>query len=123
MIAQGSPRHFGNIRIEIRTMKEKQSLEYYAKLPYTTIVEQWDDGKGPYWVARIAELPHCMIHADTPEEAVKEIEEVKRDWIMSNLRRGLQIPEPKTHGAASRPGLESPLRSTNSYLPGPKSKT
>ena len=72
-----------------------KELEYYAKLPYTVIVEQWDDGKGPYWVARIAELPHCLIHADTPEEAIKEIQEVKVDWIKSNLERGLPIPEPR----------------------------
>jgi predicted HicB family RNase H-like nuclease len=73
----------------------EKELEYYARLPYTVIVEQWDDGKGPYWVARIAELPHCLIHADTPEEAMKEILEVKIDWIKSNLQRGLPIPEPR----------------------------
>ena len=73
----------------------EKEFEYYAKLPYTVIVEQWDDGEGPYWVARIAELPHCLIHADTPEEAVKEIQEVKMDWIRSNLERGLRIPEPR----------------------------
>jgi len=74
---------------------KKNDLEYYANLPYSIILEQWDDGKGPYWVARIAELPHCLIHGDTPEEAVREIGEVKRDWIKSNLERGLTIPEPR----------------------------
>lgn len=73
----------------------ERDVEYYAKLPYTIILEQWDDGKGTYWVARIAELPHCLIHGDTPEEAVREIEEVKRDWIKSNLERGLPVPEPR----------------------------
>ena len=73
----------------------EKELEHYAKLPYTVIVEQWDDGEGPYWVARIAELPHCLIHADTPEEAIREIQEVKMDWIRSNLERGLRIPEPR----------------------------
>jgi predicted RNase H-like HicB family nuclease len=73
----------------------EKELEYYAKLPYTVIVEQWDDGEGSYWVARIAELPHCLIHGDTPEEAIKEIQEVKMDWIKSNLERGLRIPEPR----------------------------
>jgi antitoxin HicB len=73
----------------------EKELEHYAKLPYAIIVEQWDDGEGPYWVARIAELPHCLIHADTPEEAIKEIQEVKMDWIRSNLARGLRIPEPR----------------------------
>ncbi len=33
----------------------QKNVEYYAKLAYTVILEQWDDGKGPYWVARIAE--------------------------------------------------------------------
>jgi antitoxin HicB len=72
-----------------------KELEHYARLPYTVIVEQWDDGEGAYWVARIAELPHCLIHADTPEEVIKEIQEVKMDWIKSNLERGLRIPEPR----------------------------
>ncbi len=79
----------------IKNIKDINSdLEYYDKLPYTIVVEQWDDGKGPYWVARVLELPHCLIHGDTPEEAVKEILDVKRDWIKSNLERGLKIPEP-----------------------------
>ena len=73
----------------------EKDIEYYASLPYTILVEQWDDGKGPYWVARVAELPHCMIHGDTPEEAIKEIQEVKIDWIKSVLARGLPIPEPR----------------------------
>ena len=73
----------------------EKELKHYLNLPYSVIVEQWDDGNGPYWVARIAELPHCLIHADTPEEAVKDIQEVKNDWIKSNLERGLPIPEPR----------------------------
>ena len=72
----------------------KKELDYYLNLPYTIILERWDDGKGPYWVARVAELPHCLIHGDTPEEAIKEIENVKNDWIRSNLKRGLPVPEP-----------------------------
>ena len=74
----------------------EKNIKYYEGLPYNVIVEQWNDGKGPYWVARIAELPHCLISADTPEEAVKEIQEVKIDWIKSNLERGLPVPEPRT---------------------------
>ncbi len=86
----------------------EKDLEYYAKLPYNIIVEMWDDGEGPYWVARIAELPHCLIHGDTPEEAIAEIEEVKRDWIKSNLERGLKIPEPIMHGYSGQIRLRIP---------------
>ena len=70
-----------------------KDLDYYKKLAYTIILERHDD-QGVYWVARVAELPHCLIHGNTPEEAVKEIEEVKLDWIQSNLEDGLPIPEP-----------------------------
>ena len=70
-----------------------KDLEYYKKLPYTIILERHDD-QGTYWVARVAELPHCLIHGNTPEEAVKEIEELKLDWIQSNLEDGLPVPEP-----------------------------
>lgn len=77
------------------TIKEiKKDIKYYSKLPYSIIIEQWDDGEGPYYVGRVAELPHCMIHGNTPEEAVSEIGDVKREWIRSNLERGIKIPEP-----------------------------
>jgi len=78
--------------MKIRNIEEE--LEYYSKLPYNIILEVWDDGDGLYYVARVAELPHCLIHGNTPAEAVAEIGEVKRDWIKSNLERGLRIPEP-----------------------------
>lgn len=74
----------------------EKDFNYYAKLPYTIILERHDD-QGTYWVARVAELPHCMIHGNTPEEAIKEIEEVKLDWIKSNLEDGLPVPEPTGH--------------------------
>lgn len=86
----------------------EKDLEYYTKLPYNIIVEMWDDGSGPYWVARIAELPHCLIHGDTPQEAIAEIEEVKRDWIKSNLERGLKIPEPIPHKHSGQISLRIP---------------
>jgi len=71
----------------------EKDLEYYSKLSYTIILDRHDD-QGTYWVARGAELPHCIVHGDTPEQAIREIEEVKMDWIQSNLEDGLPIPEP-----------------------------
>lgn len=89
-------------------MGAKKNLAYYEKLPYKIILEQWDDGEGPYWVARVVELPHCMIHGDTPEEALQEIQEVKRDWLKSNLERGLPIPEPKSFECSGQIRLRIP---------------
>ncbi len=86
----------------------KKDFKYYAGLPYTIILEQWKDNTGQYWVARVAELPHCLIHGDTPEEALKEIEEVKLDWIKSNLEDGLPIPEPTEHKYSGQIRLRMP---------------
>jgi antitoxin HicB len=92
----------------MKMKKTEKDLEYYSKLPYTLILELWDDGDGPYYVARVAELPHCMIHGNTPQEAVEEIEEVKLDWIKSNLERGLPIPEPVSHKHSGQIRLRIP---------------
>jgi len=69
-------------------------VDYYAKLPYQINIEKWDDGDGPYFLARVLELQGCMIHGDTAEEALREIEGVKRDWIKTNLELGNKMPEP-----------------------------
>jgi antitoxin HicB len=89
-------------------MKNKKDVEYYDKLPYNIILETWDDGKGAYYVARVAELPHCMIHGDTPEEAIREIETVKREWIESNVKRGNKIPEPVARKYSGQISLRIP---------------
>ena len=72
----------------------EKNLGYYLSLPYKTIIEPRDDADKPYFVARVVELPYCAIDGDTPENALKELEEVKVDWLKSNLTRGLKIPEP-----------------------------
>lgn len=89
-------------------MTMEKNLDYYARLPYTIILEQHDDADTPYWVARVAELPHCLITGDTPVEALKEIEEVKLDWIKSNLEDGLPIPEPRPHKYSGQVRLRMP---------------
>lgn len=89
-------------------MTMKKNLDYYAKLPYTIILEQHDDADIPYWVARVAELPHCLITGETPVEALKEIEEVKLEWIESNLEDGLPVPEPKPRKYSGQVRLRMP---------------
>ncbi len=71
----------------------KKDLDYYLHLPYTITLKRNDD-QGTYWVARILELPHCMTHGATPEEALADLEDAKKEWIESNLEDGLPVPEP-----------------------------
>jgi antitoxin HicB len=73
-------------------MKNKD-LEYYLSLPYTVNLKRCDD-QGTYWVARILELPFCMTHGVTKEEALVDIEDAKKEWLESNIEDGFPIPEP-----------------------------
>ena len=71
-----------------------KDLEYYLILPYTVTVKRGTGDGAEYWIARVLELPHCMTHGATPEEALRDIEDAKREWLKSNLEAGLPIPEP-----------------------------
>jgi predicted RNase H-like HicB family nuclease len=76
----------------VRDLKKK--IEYYANLPYTTTLVQQDDGHGIYYLAKVIELPGLMMTGDTPEEALAELESVRREWIETNLKLGNKMPEP-----------------------------
>ncbi len=78
----------------IKSKDLKTQVEYYANLPYTTVLEKWDDGRGPYYVARVLELDGCMMTGDTPEEALAELESVKPEWIETHLELGNKMPPP-----------------------------
>ena len=99
-------------------MMMKKNLDYYDKLPYTIILEPQDDAVSPYWVARIAELPHCLTTDDNPLAALQEITEVKREWIESNLEDGLPVPEPTLRKYSGQIRLRIPpsLHQQLSYL-------
>jgi predicted RNase H-like HicB family nuclease len=77
--------------MEEKELKEK--AKYYANLPYTIAVERCDD-QGTYYVARYIELPHFVMTGDTPEEAVRELENEKFEWFEFNLEKGNKIPLP-----------------------------
>ena len=66
---------------------KKKDLNYYLRLPYATVVEKRNDGQGTYYVARALELPHCLIHGDTPEEAMNELDSVKKEWLEDCIER------------------------------------
>lgn len=52
------------------------------------------DSNDKIYVANIPELPGCMAHGSTREQALKEIETAKELWIETALEDGLPIPEP-----------------------------
>ena len=69
-------------------------IEKYANSPYTVTVEPQDDGNGIYYVARVVELPTLIGTGETREEALKDLEEAKKDWIKTYLELGNKMPVP-----------------------------
>lgn len=69
-----------------------KSIEYYLNLPYTRELIPEEDGG---WFARIKELPNCMSQGDTPEEAMRMIDDAMLGWLEVELEEGEPIPEPK----------------------------
>lgn len=75
-------------------IKEKKGIEYYMHLPYSILLHEVEDEGEKYWIAEVPELPGCKSHGSTVEEAVKSVEEAKKDWILDSLKSGEEVPTP-----------------------------
>lgn len=74
--------------------KEQKGIEYYMQLPYSILLHEVEDEGEKYWVAEVPDLPGCRSHGSTVEEAVKSVEEAKKDWILDSIKEGEEVPTP-----------------------------
>ena len=58
-----------------------------------SIVIQWSEEDQAY-LARAPELPGCITHGDTREEALKNVLEVIELWLEAAQKTGRPIPSP-----------------------------
>lgn len=73
---------------------EQRGIEHYMQLPYSIILHEVEDEGQKYWIAEIPELPGCKSHGSTVEDAVRSVQEAKKDWMLDSLEEGEQIPIP-----------------------------
>ncbi len=73
-----------------------EKAEELAKRPYLACVfpDETTDGELVY-VALVPEMPGCVAHGDTLQEAMSWLESAKVDHIWFLLDHGLEVPEPK----------------------------
>lgn len=78
------------------------NIETYMRLPYAVEVvpDATTDG-GLCYLAMHPELPGCMAHGDSADEALQNLEDARRLYIMTLLKRGLEVPKPKSMTAAT----------------------
>ncbi|PKM38947.1 MAG: hypothetical protein CVV03_12690 [Firmicutes bacterium HGW-Firmicutes-8] len=67
-----------------------ESLEYPIKLQKTL------DDHGTYWIAEHPDLPGCITHGGSREEALSNLDDAKKGWIYTALSHGMSIPDPGT---------------------------
>ncbi len=54
----------------------------------------WSDEDGAY-VVEVPELPGCMAHGATRQEATRNAEDAIRLWVRTAKEDGLKIPQPR----------------------------
>ena len=52
------------------------------------------DDEERIWIAEVPDLPGCMAHGATKEEAVKEVERARRLWLSVAHEDGRRVPLP-----------------------------
>ncbi len=72
-------------------------LEYYMSLPYKIEIEPISDEDGGGFTARLADFGKYAVVGDgeTIEEAVRNLEEIKKIRFGDWLKEGKSIPEPR----------------------------
>jgi len=64
------------------------------KLEYAIVIERLSDSDGGGYVATVPDLPGCMSDGETPEEALKNVQEAIASWIEAAKEWKRDIPEP-----------------------------
>lgn len=72
-------------------VKRYKDVEYYMKLPYT--IHLTPDPDGGYAIA-IPLLPGCISQGENAQDAMNMIKDAQRQWIITALEDGIEIPEP-----------------------------
>jgi len=64
------------------------------KLDYAVRIERLEEKDGGGYVATVPDLPGCMSDGDTPEEALKNVQEAVASWADAARQWQLNIPQP-----------------------------
>lgn len=64
------------------------------KLEYAVRIERLAESDGGGYLAIVPDLPGCMSDGDTPEEALRNVQEAIESWIESAKEWKQNIPKP-----------------------------
>ena len=64
------------------------------KLEYAVRIERLAESDGGGYLASVPDLPGCMSDGETPEEALKNVQEAIASWIEAAKEWNQDIPKP-----------------------------
>lgn len=64
------------------------------KLEYPVRIERLAESDGGGYLATVPDLPGCMSDGETPEEALKNVQEAIESWIEAAKEWEQEIPRP-----------------------------
>jgi antitoxin HicB len=64
------------------------------KLEYSVRIERLAESDGGGYLAIVPDLPGCMSDGETPEEALKNVQEAIASWIEAAKEWMMDIPQP-----------------------------
>jgi predicted RNase H-like HicB family nuclease len=64
------------------------------KLEYAVRIERLAESDGGGYLALVPDLPGCMSDGETPEEALKNVQDAIESWIEAAKESKLDIPRP-----------------------------
>jgi antitoxin HicB len=64
------------------------------KLEYSIRIERLADGDGGGYLAIVPDLPGCISDGETPEEALKNVQEAIASWLEAAREWKMDIPQP-----------------------------
>jgi antitoxin HicB len=64
------------------------------KLEYAVRIDRLSEGDGGGYLATVPDLPGCMSDGETPEEALKNVQEAIASWIEAAKEWKQDIPKP-----------------------------
>ncbi len=72
-----------------------KTIDHYLSLPYIAIVTPDEDMNGePCYRAEHPQLPGCMSHGRSQEEALQNLGDAKQLYLKTRIELGMEIPEP-----------------------------
>ena len=63
-------------------------------LEYAVRIERLADGEGGGYLATVPDLPGCMSDGETPEEALRNVQDAIASWIEAAKEWKQDIPRP-----------------------------